>query len=84
MSDTTRREFLSGAAQLAGVSAAATIAAAPAVALGSVRESAGISVITTPPNAIVETSAGKVRGYVRNGIFTFKGIPLYGDRKSVV
>ena len=56
MSDTTRRQFLSGAAQLAGVSAAATIAAAPGVALGSVRENAGKSAITTPSNAIVETS----------------------------
>ncbi|MBB5342308.1 carboxylesterase/lipase family protein [Tunturibacter empetritectus] len=27
---------------------------------------------------IVETDLGKVRGYIRNGIFTFKGIP-YGD-----
>jgi hypothetical protein len=63
MTDTSRRDFLSGAAQLAGVSAAATIAsAAPGVALGAVREGAGTSVITTPTNAIVETSAGKVRG----------------------
>jgi para-nitrobenzyl esterase len=75
MSDTSRREFLSGAARLVGVSAAAAAGGAPAVALGAVREHAGKSAITTPANAIVETSAGKVRGYVRNGIFIFKGIP---------
>lgn len=79
MSHTSRREFLSGAAKLAGVSAAAAAAAAvPAVALGAVREHAGKSVITTPDNAIVETSAGKVRGFVRNSIFTFKGVPYAG------
>jgi len=76
MNDTSRREFLSGAATLAGMSAAATVAAgAPGVALGAVREGAGKATITTPTNAIVETSAGKIRGYVRNGIFTFKGVP---------
>ncbi len=25
--------------------------------------------------AVAETTAGRVRGYIRNGIFTFKGIP---------
>jgi len=78
MTETSRREFLSGAATLAGASAAATLAAAPGVALGAVREGAGKSVITTPANAVVETSAGKIRGYVRNGIFTFKGVPYAG------
>ena len=65
MTDTSRREFLSGAATLAGVSAATTLAVgAPSVALGAVREGAGKSAITTPASGVVETSAGKVRGYV--------------------
>jgi para-nitrobenzyl esterase len=79
MSDTSRREFLSGAATIAGVSTAAAAAGAvPAVAFGAVRENVGKSVISTPESAIVETSVGKVRGFVRNGIFTFKGIPYAG------
>jgi para-nitrobenzyl esterase len=76
MSDTSRREFLSGAATLATVSAAAVAGAVPSVgSTAPVPDKAGNTIVTTPANAIVETSAGKVRGFVRNGIFTFKGIP---------
>jgi para-nitrobenzyl esterase len=34
-------------------------------------------------NPVVETEYGKVRGYVRNGICTFKGIPFAADTSGV-
>jgi para-nitrobenzyl esterase len=37
----------------------------------------GLSV-ATPDAAVVATTAGRIRGFTRNGIFIFKGIP-YGD-----
>jgi para-nitrobenzyl esterase len=36
----------------------------------------GDPIVASDKKAIVETSAGKVRGYTRNGIYTFKGIPF--------
>ena len=36
------------------------------------------TIVASDEDAITETTTGKVRGYIRNGIFTYKGIP-YGD-----
>ena len=38
----------------------------------------GATVLARDDSAVVDTSAGKVAGFIRKGIFTFKGIP-YGD-----
>ena len=69
-----RRGLLTAGA-LGGLLAAAPNGA-PAKPGGSA--GAGASHLSTPPDAIVETRAGKVRGCVREGVFTFKGIP-YAD-----
>jgi para-nitrobenzyl esterase len=74
-----RRKWMKSAASLAGASAALGVSgcasdAPPAVATAP----ATTATITTPDNAIVATSAGRVRGFTRNGVFIFKGIP-YGD-----
>src|SRR5438309_5415236 len=36
--------------------------------------SSGI-IVASDSNGLAETTAGKVRGYVRHGIYTYKGIP---------
>src|SRR5215468_8681608 len=67
-----RRTLLKGAASLAGG------ALLPSAVVAESKTSVnGCSTIVSAGSgkAVVETTAGKVGGYVRNGIFTFKGMP---------
>ena len=61
-----------GAALLAGVGRAAAATPAPS------RRAGGNGTCTTPRSAIASTRYGKVRGFVADDVFQFKGIP-YGD-----
>jgi para-nitrobenzyl esterase len=54
-------------------------AAVPPAASAKPGGSGGAGRLSTPPEAIVETRAGKLRGAVRDGVFTFKGVPYGKD-----
>jgi para-nitrobenzyl esterase len=77
------KQNLSGVGRRTWMKTSAGLAAA-AVAAGGARRadakppaatSEGTLVVVSDTNAIVETTAGKVQGFTRNGIETFKGIP---------
>lgn len=79
-----RRSLLKGVAGVLGGAAAASALPSfgASVHIGSRDKakamSGGRSVIASAEEAVVETNSGKIAGYVRKEIFTFKGIP-YGD-----
>lgn len=69
----SRRAALGGAAAVAGVGVALAVGTAGAEAKTASR---GKSVLrASQDGAVTGISAGSVRGYVRNGIYAFKGIP---------
>ena len=64
---------------LAGAGVGGLLAAAPGAAAAKPGGSGGAARLTTPPEAVVETRHGKVRGCLRDGIYTFKGVPYGKD-----
>lgn len=79
--DWNRRDILKGTSALVTgtlASPALTAHAAPEEPARSPAARSANTIVAGAETAIVETSAGKVAGYIRNGIFTYKGIP-YAD-----
>ena len=75
-----RRDLLKAAVVLGGISGAAggsSSAKATEAAKGQppAPGACDTRIVASNENAIVETASGKVRGFTRNGIFTFLGIP---------
>ena len=78
-----RREWLKNAGLLAGTTAAGLTAAgcapaAPAPSASTPAATPAQATVATPDSAVVETASGKIRGFTRNGVYIFKGVP-YGD-----
>lgn len=77
---TTRREVLTASAAIAAAlgGGSQAVAKTPTRAEGGAACAPDIR-LTTPANAVVQTRAGAVRGFMRGPIYIFKGIPYGAD-----
>ena len=64
------RRGVLGATALGGLAAAA-----PRAGLAKPGGSGGARALATPPEAVIETRAGKIRGALRDGVYVWKGVP---------
>src|SRR5688572_30265995 len=72
----TRRTWMKTAAVVAGAAAAESLAPARVEAQSGKSPAADARLVKAPGQGnILETAAGKVRGFASNGIMAFKGIP---------
>ena len=69
-----RRTLLRGAAALAGGTSLFTAGCGSGSSSVAAAES-GTTITASASSPVADTAAGKVRGFTRNGIHTFKGIP---------
>jgi para-nitrobenzyl esterase len=74
-----RRRLFSGAAAIAGGAAALELGGIGCSSRSVEAATPSGSIVASDKNAVVNTTAGKVRGFTRNGIHTFKGIPYAAD-----
>jgi para-nitrobenzyl esterase len=66
---------MGGAAALAGSTAAIAVGCGKSTSETMAAAACDTTIVASDSNAVVDTTAGKVWGFTRNGIQTFKGIP---------